>query len=157
MWNRKKYLKRKKKVHGFTLIELMAVVVILGMLVGITTVAIMPRIRKASINTAATQISQLEQTIQTFRLDCGFYPAALEDLVNAPSGRTCKGYPPEGYLSRKEIPLDPWKQPYNYATPGLHNTTGYDLWSNGPDEQEGTSDDITNWKAEGNAQGESGS
>ena len=141
--------KNIKKVAGFTLVELVAVMVIIGLLVGMVSVGILRRVEKARIQATQAQISNFGTAITTFQLECGFYPASLNDLINpSASGKTCKGAPPEGFLSRRESPDDPWGDAYNYQQPGTHNPESYDLWSSGPDKEEGTTDDITNWTAE---------
>ena len=149
MKRRTRVLARIAGKRGFTLVEIMAVVFIIGLLVGIVSVGVSSRVKKARVEATKAQISALEQAISMFHLECGFYPDALSSLVNPPSsGRTCKGYPPEGFLSKKELPNDAWGKAFSYAEPGTHNREGYDLWSTGPDAEDGTSDDITNWASE---------
>ena len=135
---------RKAKQRGFTLVELMAVILIIGLIAGTATIAVSKRIKKARIQSTITQISQFGQSIATFHMDCGFYPSSLDDLIREPTGgKKCRGYSP--ILNKKEIPQDPWKNDYNYQSPGIHAAESYDIWSNGPDGEEGTSDDITSW------------
>ena len=129
---------------GFTLVELMAVVVLLGLLGGIVTVGVNSAIKKARTQAASTQIKALGQSATTFNLECGFFPSSLQDLVAEPStGRRCKNWGGP-YLDETEIPDDPWGNPYNYMSPG-QRSPNFDLWSNGPDGEEGTSDDIVSW------------
>jgi general secretion pathway protein G len=144
MWIKNK--NKKKKNKGFTMIELIAVIIILGLLAGTVSITIVRQTEKAKKEATKIQISSLGTAITTFHLECGFYPQALDNLINPPSGgRTCKGYPNNGFLEKKEIPKDPWGGDYNYLSPGTHNSDGYDLWSLGPDQEDGTEDDITNW------------
>ena len=144
----KRNYRRKIRTTGFTLIELMAVMVILGLLAGVVTIGITKQVQKAKEKTTVTQIAQLEQALSAFHLDCGFYPSAIDSLINpASSSRKCKGYTPGGYLSKKEIPSDPWGNGYNFQSPGVNNPDTYDLWSNGADGEEGTSDDIKSWSS----------
>ena len=139
----------KRTQRGFTLVELMAVVLIMGLLLGIVGVGITRQVERAKVKATAAQIASLGNAMTTFHLECGFYPSSLQDLITPPSsGRTCKGYPAGGFLEKKEIPTDPWGTAYNYTAPGVHNADSYDLWSNGPDAEEGTSDDITSWVSE---------
>ena len=138
---------------GFTLIEILVVMVIIGMIAGVVGLRINSSIKKARVNATKAQISALEQGVSQFNLECGFYPEDLESLIRPPSsGRQCKGFPPEGFLSKKEIPKDPWQKDYSYSKPGTHNTDSYDLWSSGPDGEEGTSDDVANWATEAPAE-----
>jgi general secretion pathway protein G len=149
MNNRMKKYARVSRERGFSLVEIMAVVFIMGLMIGVVSLGVASRVKKARLEATKAQIASLEQAISMFHLECGFYPDALESLVGPPSsGRTCKGYPPEGFLSKKEVPVDPWGKAFNYAQPGTHNRDGYDLWSAGPDAEDGTSDDITNWASE---------
>lgn len=135
--------------RGFTLVELIAVMIILGLLAGGVAIGINAQVERARKRAAQTQIATFDQAISIFHLECGFYPDSLEALIQPPSsGRQCKGYPEGGFLKKKEIPNDPWDNPYNYANPGIHNTASYDLWSYGKDGEEETSDDITNWAAD---------
>ena len=135
----------KRNNRGFSIIELVAAMIIMGLLVGGATIAVTGYIKRAKIQSTKTTIATLETAIKTFHLECSFYPGSLEELISAPTSRTCKGFPEGGFLDRKEIPADGFDQPFNYAKPGTHNTDSYDLWSNGEDGEEGTSDDITNW------------
>jgi general secretion pathway protein G len=134
---------------GFTLIELMAVVVILGLLIGIVGLNVVKRIDEAKVKSTKIQISQLSSALDAFKMDNGFYPSTeqgLEALITEPSvGRTPKHYTQGGYLREKKVPNDAWDNPYNFREPGVKNSDTFDLWSNGPDAQEGTEDDIANW------------
>ena len=141
-------LMKKNTERGFTLIELMAVVVIIGLLATIVGLNVAKKVDEARVKTTAIQIKQLSSALDAFKMDNGFYPTTeqgLEALVSKPAiGRTPKHYVEGGYL--KMIPKDPWDNFYNYREPGVQNESFYDLWSNGPDDQEGTDDDITNWE-----------
>src|SRR5262245_30417278 len=143
---RKNNKNKKKRQSGFSLIELIAVGIIMALLAGTVTVSIVRQAQKAKIDAAKTQIAILGTAVTTFHLECGFYPLALDNLITPPSaGRTCKGFPPSGFLEKKVLPKDPWDEEYSFLNPGTHNTDGYDLWSMGPDKEDGTEDDITNW------------
>lgn len=139
----------RRRAAGFTLIEIMVVVVIMGLLAGVITVAVMRNVDKARLQTAATQLGALGQALDSFKLDCGFYPSTeqgLDALINRPSvGRQCKNWQEGGYLQRRQLPLDPWSNNYQYLSPGTNNSTSYDIWSMGPDGQDGSGDEITNW------------
>jgi len=145
---------------GFTLVELIAVMIILGLLGSVVTIGISGQIKRARTQTTNTQISQIGQAISTFHLDCGFYPTSIQDLLTEPTSRVCKGFTAGGYLEAKgaaarEIPTDPWGNPYGYSAPGVHNPESYDLWSYGADGEDGTPDDISNWSTEAEGQSES--
>ena len=146
----RKYFTRS--VSGLTLIELMAVIMIVGMLATLIGVSVVKRLEEAKKKTTKIQISQLSAGLDAFKMDNGFYPSTeqgLEALVTEPTvGRVPKHYPQGGYLSKQSLPKDQWGNYYNYREPGINNQYSFDLWSNGPDAQEGTEDDITNWSEE---------
>jgi len=130
--------------HGFTLVEMLLVMVILATLAAIVIPKMAGRSKDAQITAAKSQISSFEVTLDSFEVDNGYYPKTgdLDALVNQP-GEAKNWHGP--YL--KNIPLDPWGNAYTYDYPGKHNPNGYDLLSNGPDGRSGTDDDINNWDA----------
>lgn len=139
---------------GFTLIEILIVVLIIGMLAAIITTNLIGRTEGAKIQLAATQIRQLEQSLEMYRLDNGRYPTSdqgLAALVREPDSEPRpRRYPPGGYVKRDAL-TDPWGAPYQYSAPGDQNTHSFDLFSYGPDGIEGGEDtnaDITNWDTE---------
>lgn len=142
--------KLNKKSSGLTLIEILAVLVLLGLVIALVAPNIFEQLEggKAKITTA--RIGLLEGKIQEFYLDCGFFPSTepgLESLRVAPSvGRQCKDYRTGGYVSKESELLDGWEQPFEYVYPGQNNPGKFDIWSIGPDGQSGTDDDITNWE-----------
>ena len=133
---------------GFSVLEIMAVMILLTLLGGTAAVTYNAQVKKGRIRAAKTQIATFDQAISLFELDCGFFPTALDDLIHAPTSRRCKGYPDGGYIKKKEIPQDPWSENYNYDANGSRSGFGYDLWSNGPDKEEGTEDDVTSWDSD---------
>ena len=144
-------LKCKYNQKGFTLIEIMVVVVILGILAGIVIPRLLDEPEKARRIKAATQIRSFEEALGMFKLDNGFYPATeqgLKALVTKPgSGRIPTRYKEGGYM--KKLPRDPWEQPYIFLSPGAHGD--FDLFSYGPDGEsggEGDDADIANWNLE---------
>lgn len=144
-----KYVARRLSRRAFTLLELLAVLTILAIVVGIAAPAIFNQVKKGKIDAAKVQINALEQSLNSFNLDCGFFPTTeqgLDALINAPTiGRQCKNYDTNGYTKKKSIPLDPWQKEFTYVAPGQKNAGAFDLSSAGPDGTPGNEDDITNW------------
>ncbi len=137
--------------RGFTLIEIMVVVVILGILAAIVVPRLLDEPEKARRTSAATQIRSFEEALSMFKLENGFYPSTeqgLKALVEKPtSGRIPNRYKAGGYI--KKIPLDPWGYEYRYLSPGAHGD--FDLFSYGPDGEsggEGENADVSNWNLE---------
>jgi len=138
----------EKRDQGFTLIEIMAVVVIMGMLMATLAVGIAGQIDKANVTNAKGQISRIDQALQFYKLDNKRFPntdQGLDALVSQPTAAPVpKNYDPAGYI-KPEALMDPWDEPFQYRQPGEHNPYTYDIWSYGPDGVEGGEDDITNW------------
>ncbi len=133
------------KHAGFTLLELLVVMVIIGLLVGYVGPKYFAQVGKSEIKTTRAQIDALEKALDQYRLDTGHYPTTeqgLAALFAKPSNETRWDGP---YL-KKAVPLDPWGKPYQYKSPGEHGEI--DLYSFGKDGQPGGTDemaDITNW------------
>jgi general secretion pathway protein G len=137
------------RFRGFTLIELMLVLVILATLAAIVTPKLTGQSVKAKITATKTQISQFETALDAFEIDVGRYPSSVEGLqalVVKPTSEADGWQQP--YMNRNAIPLDPWNNEYVYRYPGQYNQDGYDLYSCGPDGRLGGDDDITNWSDE---------
>jgi len=138
-------MKKLLNQNGFTLVELMLVVIIIGILVGMIAPRLVGRSQQARIAAAQADINaHLSAALDLFELDNGRYPTTsegLEALRTAPAGVSRWKGP---YLKRA-IPQDPWGRPYVFRFPGQHNKEDYDLVSFGPDGVEGNVDDITNW------------
>lgn len=140
---------RTSTQRGFTLIEIMVVVVIIGVLGAIVVPQFMSRPDQAKVTAAHTDIQAISTALEMFRLDTFNYPSTqqgLEALVTRPTGTPlAKNWNPQGYL--KSLPIDPWGTPYQYLNPGTHSA-GYDLFSFGADGVqggEGFATDIGNW------------
>lgn len=130
---------------GFTLIEILLVVIIIGILVSLVAPKLAGRSEEARKQAAKADIEGgISLALDLYEVDNGRYPSKLEDLLTKPSEASNWRGP---YL-KKGLPKDPWGNPYVYKIPGTHNTTSYDLYSIGRDKQEGTEDDIVNWKTE---------
>src|SRR3972149_3210284 len=137
---------------GFTLIELMVVIVILGILAAIIAPRIVGRRAEAKDPEAKAQIRNSETALKLYKLDNGFFPSTeqgLEALIAKPeSGRVPANWREGGYLEKKRIPNDPWGQPYVYASPG--QSGDYDMISYGADNArggDGFDADIERWKS----------
>ena len=131
---------------GFSLIELLLVLVILATLTAIVVPKFTKRSEQAKVTAARVDIANIEVTLDAFEVDCGRYPSTEEGLqavLEQPAN--AEGW--HGPYLKRGMPKDPWGNPYSYRQPGQHNTAGYDLYSFGPDGQEGTGDDIDNWSA----------
>ena len=140
---------RTSTQRGFTLIEIMVVVVIIGVLGAIVVPQFMSRPDQAKVTAARTDIQAISTALEMYRLDTFNYPSTqqgLEALVTRPSGAPlARNWNPQGYL--KSLPVDPWGTPYQYLNPGTHSA-GYDLFSFGADGVqggEGFATDIGNW------------
>lgn len=139
-----------KNSRGFTLIEIMVVIVILAALAALVAPKIMGRSDDAKIADAKVQIRNIETALKLYKLDNGVYPATeqgLSALITKPTtGIIPKNYKAEGYLDSKTVPKDPWSSDYIYLSPGEHGD--YDLYCLGGDGVkggEGKNADIESW------------
>lgn len=139
--------------RGFTLIELMVVIVILGILAGLIIPRIMGRPEEARRMKARVQMESIETALKLYKLDSGSYPTTeqgLQALVEAPAvGELAKNWRKGGYLEKGKVPKDPWDNEYVYLSPGLQGD--FDLVSYGKDGQPGGEDeneDINSWELE---------
>lgn len=142
-----------KSTHGFTLIELMVVIVILGILVSFIAPKIMGRPDEAKQVKARVQMESLETAIKLYKLDSGIYPMTeqgLQALVEQPqTGTLPKKWRKGGYLEKGRVPKDPWGNEFVYLSPGAHGD--YDIISYGADGVPGGEDfnkDINSWEIE---------
>lgn len=151
MSNTPPYLRRtaRRGEDGFTLVELMVVIVILGLLATIVAINVLPATGRANTEKAKADIATIEQSLEMYRLDNLTYPSStegLQALVSPPPGASGpKNYPPGGYIKR--LPDDPWGHPYRYVYPGQHGA--FDVFSLGADNKEGgegENADLGNWQ-----------
>ncbi len=143
------------KQHGFSLIEIMVVVVIIGILAAIVVPRIINRPEQARIVKAKQDIAAIEEALDLYKLDNGNYPTTdqgLRALVTPPTIPPIpQNFKTGGYL--RQIPYDPWGRRYQYINPGQHNPTGVDVYSFGPNGPGATGGDggtgiIGNWQPE---------
>ncbi|OQA29294.1 MAG: Type II secretion system protein G precursor [Verrucomicrobia bacterium ADurb.Bin345] len=129
-----------KTSSGFTLIEVLLVVVIIGILVGVAIPRLGGRVRQAQIAAAEADVNNVGMALRLYEVDNGTYPPSLQALLskpgNAPNWR--------GPYLEKGLPKDPWGNDYLYTFPGSRNPHSYDLKTYGPDGVE-SADDIGNW------------
>lgn len=143
---RAKETKRPTEVErGFSLIELIVVLVILGLLATVVGPRVMDRLGKGKSNIAKLQVDQLEGALGLFRFDVGRYPTTnegLQGLIDTAGVQNWSG----PYLDKRTLPKDPWGQEYQYRAPGQNGD--FDLWSWGADGTQGGEDDnadVTSW------------
>ena len=141
------FKKRNKKLNnrqrGFTLVELLLVLVILALIAGLVLPGIIGKAESAKAKASSSQISRISMSVESFYLDTGNTPSSLEELINEPSGVT--GW--NGPYIKNSLLKDPWGQPYMYKVPGDHGD--FDIESYGADRQqggEGNNADITSWE-----------
>ncbi len=135
-------IEERRSERGFSLIELIVVLVILGLLAAVVAPNVYKKLAKGKDQIAKIQIKELEGALQLFSFDVGRYPESgegLEALVRNPGNMDSWKGP---YLA-KALPADPWGRPYAYRCPGTHGD--FDLFSFGADGAEGNEDDINNW------------
>jgi len=141
-------MKREYFITGFTLIELMIVVVIIGILAGVVLPRLQGRAKLSKVSAAAADVTGIiPLALEMYELDTGSFPntgQGIEALITKPSSRE-KSSKWSGPYLRKQ-PVDPWGNPYKYNAESKHGLD-YDLSSTGPDGIEGTDDDIANWPA----------
>jgi general secretion pathway protein G len=142
--NQRKWMAR----GGFTLLEILMVVVIIGFLVGIVAVNVPKILASQRIDAAKNQISAYTTALGVYEMGNSYYPTTeqgLNALLTKPGGGSVSDRWNGPYLQPAILRKDPWNREYIYRFPGVKNPTGYDLFSAGPDGVEGNEDDIGNW------------
>jgi general secretion pathway protein G len=132
----------KSSEAGFSLIEILVALTLLGIAGTFVAGKIFEKLEEGQIQAAKIQMDALEANLKEFRRKCGFYPEpgdGLNALVQAPTGKECKNYPPDGFLEDGLIPLDPWDMDYVYKLEGKRPV----IYSSGPDQEMETEDDIS--------------
>jgi general secretion pathway protein G len=139
-------IQKSKLARAFTLVEIMLVVAIIGILAALVIPKIAGKSEQARETAAMADIrGGIKSALDQYNVDMGTYPSSLQDLLSAPHNAHNWHGP---YFDPPVIPSDPWGNPYLYQFPGKHNSTGYDLWSAGPDGKSGDQDDIGNWQTQ---------
>lgn len=142
-----KAMRSRSRRRGFTLVELLVVLAILGLLVGLVGPQVMKALGGSKTKTARIQIEDLSATLDIYRLELGRYPTTndgLQALVENTAGAANWNGP---YLKKNQVPKDPWGNDYQYRSPGEHGS--FDIWSLGADNREGgegENQDILGWE-----------
>jgi len=145
----------RRRASGFTLLEVLLVIAILGVLAAFVVPNLLKRGKQAKIDAAKSAVGPsgpIGQQLEIYALDVGDYPRTeegLQALVEIPDSIDPESGKWKGpYIKDAKQLLDPWGNEYQYRYPGEYNENGYDLWSVGPDGEDGTEDDIGNWTKE---------
>jgi len=140
---------RIKRARGFTLVEIMVVVVIIGILGALVVPKLLGRTGEARVTAARTDIATMMQALKLYKLDNQRYPSTeqgLQSLITKPtSGPSANGWKAGGYMEK--LPKDPWGNPYQYLSPGIHGEV--DIFSTGADGQPGGTGedaDVGSWE-----------
>ncbi len=138
--------KNSRRQRGFTLLEIMVVLAIIGLLVSLAIANLDKIFGDAKVTTAQLFVKQsIKVPLTSYRMHLGDFPSTsdgLQALITAPPAKADRWRGP--YLQDGKMPLDPWGRPFQYRSPGTHNKENYDLFSFGPDGIE-SEDDIKNW------------
>lgn len=137
---------RRVRIAAFSLMEMLLVIGLMGVLMGVLAVGFGDIFGQNEKEIAGMFVKHgIKANMQQYRMNMGSYPTSDEGLavlLNAPDGDKASRWKGP-YVD--SVPKDPWGNAYQYACPGTHNKTSYDIWSMGPDGQDGTADDIGNW------------
>jgi general secretion pathway protein G len=147
MADRKNRTDRQQQEAGFSLVELMVVIFIMGLLATLVIVNVAPVGEQSRVSKARSDVASFESALEMYSLDMYSYPSAdagLAALKAAPAGVDAATYRPGGYIKR--LRNDAWGNAYHYDVPGQRSGGAYDVYSAGPDGKPGTEDDIGNWE-----------
>jgi general secretion pathway protein G len=135
-----------QKQRGFTLLELLVVIVIIGLLAGLVAPRYFDQVGKSNTKVARAQVESLEKSLDQYRLDLGKYPSTEQGLLALFTKPAANAEKWQGPYLKKAVPADPWGNAYQYKSPGEHGE--YDLYSLGADNQvggTGEAADVTSW------------
>jgi general secretion pathway protein G len=135
-----------QKQRGFTLLELLVVIVIIGLLAGLVAPRYFDQVGKSNTKVARAQVESLEKSLDQYRLDLGKYPSTEQGLLALFTKPAANADKWQGPYLKKAVPADPWGNAYQYKSPGEHGE--YDLYSLGADNQvggTGEAADVTSW------------
>jgi general secretion pathway protein G len=135
-----------RKTHGFTLLEMMLVVMIIGILIGAAVHYMGGDVDIARGTRVNADIESITTQLKMYQAMNGFYPTTeqgLQALVTRPDGDP---KPTQWHQLMDQVPLDPWQNPYIYENPGKHNQNSFDLYSAGANRKPGTGTDVGNWE-----------
>ena len=133
---------RATQPKGMSLLEIMVVITLIGLVTAAIGVAVMGQLEEGQKDTARNQAYEIEKSLDLYKLKNGGYPSTAQGLQALVS-------PPKGQPFMERLPKDPWGGEYIYLNPGQKNARKFDVLSKGPDQQEGTEDDVGNWPADG--------
>lgn len=146
MRTEKQLIMRRTGRAGFTLMEMILVLAIISLLLGAGVFTMLNVVEDAKLQRAAADLETLETNLVRYQTMALIYPTTSQGLKALVTRPTSEPIPRKWTQKMEEIALyDPWSSPYQYANPGAKNSTGFDLWSMGPDKTSGTADDIGNW------------
>lgn len=135
-----------RQKRAFTFLEIMFVVVIIGILLAVAVPRLTGKTQKARISATELQIRNVSLALKEYEMNVGSFPSSsqgLEALIERPSG-VSEDIWTDPFLEAESVPKDAWNNEFNYRQPGEHHRD-FDLWSNGPDGQSESEDDVTNW------------
>jgi general secretion pathway protein G len=141
-------LRAAKDKRGFTLMEMIIVLSIIALLMGLVIMKFGGFTEIAKIKKVQADLLAFKEGLSAYELQTGMMPSSDQGLKALWVKPTAEPVPDQWHRVMDEEVLDPWGRSYKYLNPGKHNTDGYDVWSTGPDGQDGAEDNIGNWKAE---------
>ena len=133
--------KRRPAPRGMSLLEIMVVLVLIGLVASMVSVAVMNQLEKGEIDNTRNQAFEIGKSLELYKLQQGAFPTTAQGLQVLAN-------PPKGKPLMERVPKDAWGEEFIYVIPGQKNPSKFDVRSKGPDRQEGTEDDVGNWPEE---------